>query len=218
MRIMMNKLIASVALATVFMAITQAGAATYTYTGVYSPGNDGNNYYASAAVDLSCAGPCSSGIYTEGGTLTSFTLSIDGPSPSNAPVFSISSSDLNYISSADPTLFGFPSYLTLSNVGGVITITNWSVFADTTGDPALNFAIYTIGNDPINFTQDYYADGSISSGTLNANPGVWTGPGITSATATPLPAALPLFAGGLGVMGLLARRRKRKNTAAIAAA
>lgn len=27
---------------------------------------------------------------------------------------------------------------------------------------------------------------------------------------TPLPAALPLFAGGLGVMGLLARRRKRK--------
>ena len=28
--------------------------------------------------------------------------------------------------------------------------------------------------------------------------------------ATPLPAALPLFAGGLGVMGLLARRRKRK--------
>jgi hypothetical protein len=35
-------------------------------------------------------------------------------------------------------------------------------------------------------------------------------------TATPLPAALPLFAGGLGVIGLLARRRKRK-AAAIAA-
>jgi len=35
--------------------------------------------------------------------------------------------------------------------------------------------------------------------------------------ATPLPAALPLFAGGLGVMGLLTRRRKR-NPAAIAAA
>jgi hypothetical protein len=31
-----------------------------------------------------------------------------------------------------------------------------------------------------------------------------------SVTQTPLPAALPLFAGGLGVMGLLARRRKRK--------
>ena len=35
---------------------------------------------------------------------------------------------------------------------------------------------------------------------------------------SPLPAALPLFAGGLGVMGLLAGRRKRKNAATIAAA
>jgi hypothetical protein len=34
---------------------------------------------------------------------------------------------------------------------------------------------------------------------------------------TPLPAALPLFAGGLGVIGLLARRRKRKATAVLAA-
>jgi hypothetical protein len=37
-------------------------------------------------------------------------------------------------------------------------------------------------------------------------------------SATPLPAALPLFATGVGVIGLLARRRKRKNVAAIAAA
>jgi hypothetical protein len=34
------------------------------------------------------------------------------------------------------------------------------------------------------------------------------------AGAAPLPAALPLFAGGLGVIGLLARRRKQKKTAA----
>ena len=32
--------------------------------------------------------------------------------------------------------------------------------------------------------------------------------------ATPLPAALPMFAGGLGVVGLLARRRKRKAVVA----
>jgi hypothetical protein len=37
-------------------------------------------------------------------------------------------------------------------------------------------------------------------------------------TATPLPAALPLFATGLGAMGLFGWRRKRKNTAAITAA
>jgi len=34
---------------------------------------------------------------------------------------------------------------------------------------------------------------------------------------TPLPAALPLFASGLGALGLLGWRRKRKNAAAIAA-
>ena len=36
-------------------------------------------------------------------------------------------------------------------------------------------------------------------------------------SATPLPPALPLFASGLGVIGLLARRRKRKNAAVIVA-
>ena len=36
---------------------------------------------------------------------------------------------------------------------------------------------------------------------------------FSDGTATPLPAALPLFAGGLGVIGLLARRRKRKKIA-----
>jgi len=36
--------------------------------------------------------------------------------------------------------------------------------------------------------------------------------------STPLPAAMPLFASGLGAMGLFGWRRKRKNTAAIAAA
>ena len=36
--------------------------------------------------------------------------------------------------------------------------------------------------------------------------------------STPLPAALPLFAGGLAVMGLLGRRKKRKNVSAPKAA
>lgn len=37
-------------------------------------------------------------------------------------------------------------------------------------------------------------------------------------TTTPLPATLPLFAGGLGLMGLLSKRRKRKNSATLTAA
>jgi hypothetical protein len=39
-----------------------------------------------------------------------------------------------------------------------------------------------------------------------------------TATVTPLPAALPLFATSLGALGLLGWRRKRKAAAAIAAA
>jgi choice-of-anchor C domain-containing protein len=39
---------------------------------------------------------------------------------------------------------------------------------------------------------------------------------VGNAAPTPLPAALPLFAGGLGVIGLLSRRRKLKARAAVA--
>ncbi len=63
-----------------------------------------------------------------------------------------------------------------------------------------------------------------SSNTL-AFQGLFTNPdstvfidNISAIASTPLPAALPLFAGGLGVMGWLARRRKRKNAAALATA
>jgi hypothetical protein len=41
---------------------------------------------------------------------------------------------------------------------------------------------------------------------------------VTSVSATPLPAALPLFASGLGALGLFGWRRKRKNASALAAA
>ena len=80
---------------------------------------------------------------------------------------------------------------------------------------------------------------SFAIGSFAAQTYVLNGPGITSVTfsgndggfagfanepidtlvltsATPLPAALSLFAGGLGFMGLLAQRKKQK--AALAAA
>jgi hypothetical protein len=56
---------------------------------------------------------------------------------------------------------------------------------------------------------------SVSSATSAEYPGEFLfSPGLV---ATPLPAALPLFASGLGVIGMIAKRRKRKNAAAIAA-
>ena len=58
-----------------------------------------------------------------------------------------------------------------------------------------------------------YAAGYSETGTDS----VWFAQ-VQNVSPTPLPAALPLLAGGLGALGLLGWRRKRKNTAAIAAA
>ena len=47
---------------------------------------------------------------------------------------------------------------------------------------------------------------------------VWNSTGgSTSLSSTPIPAALPLFAGGLGLLGLFGRRRKRQRAEATAA-
>jgi hypothetical protein len=67
-------------------------------------------------------------------------------------------------------------------------VTNW---ADTAFDSGLAFSGLTIGGVPIEGEDDI--------------------------AATPLPAALPLFATGLGALGLLGWRRKRKGAAAVAA-
>jgi hypothetical protein len=204
----------------VMLAMTPAGATTYTYTGIAGSGDDG--YHVSATVDLSCGGACTSGTYYEGGTLTSLALSIVGPTPSNASVFSISSTDANYIGSSNGNIFGVPSYLTLSNAGGVITITNWLVFADINTDTPLgsiNYAIYTTGNDTIGGlgTGDYFDNATlgIGNGSGTSHPGVWSGPGIVS--TTPLPSTWTMLIAGFAGLGFLAYRGTKKRTAALAA-
>ena len=64
-----------------------------------------------------------------------------------------------------------------------------------------------------------YGGGFDPPGTLptNSYPGdVFDSANIEFTAATPVPAALPLFATGLGAMGLFGWRRKRKSAAAIA--
>jgi hypothetical protein len=57
------------------------------------------------------------------------------------------------------------------------------------------------------------------SSTCSNDPSFQTGAvGATLAAATPLPATLPLFAGGLGFVGYLTRRRRKKSNQALAAA
>jgi hypothetical protein len=62
------------------------------------------------------------------------------------------------------------------------------------------------GTGPDSFSSELICNADHS---CTLGPGGQTGDGTT-----PLPAALPLFATGLGAFGLLARRRKRKNAAA----
>jgi hypothetical protein len=65
-----------------------------------------------------------------------------------------------------------------------------------------------------------FAEGTPPTGNayeeIASNPGGF-GVGTFTLTPTPLPAALPLFAGGLGLMGWLGRRRKHKSAALAAA-
>jgi len=65
-------------------------------------------------------------------------------------------------------------------------------------------------------TANYTGPGcfTCTTGTGNYNPGFAN---TATPSATPLPAALPLFATGLGTLGLLGWRRKRKNAAVLAA-
>jgi hypothetical protein len=57
-----------------------------------------------------------------------------------------------------------------------------------------------------------------SSGPIEQTGGDFGNGDYTTVSSTPLPAALPVFAAGLGAIGLLSWRRKRKNAAASAAA
>ena len=58
--------------------------------------------------------------------------------------------------------------------------------------------------------------GTVSSPPTASSPHSTIETGFVS--PTPLPATLPLFAGGAGLIGLLTRSRKRKNSAAVATA
>ena len=63
----------------------------------------------------------------------------------------------------------------------------------------------------------YNSDGNLVSSFGAVSPPDISNTTISLVSATPLPAALPLFAGGLGAMGLLGWRRKRKVGATVAA-
>ena len=110
----------------------------------------------------------------------------------------------------NPTPSGWNGPVLLDNTNGN-AFSDWVVISDTLGQPGLGIPGRV---DVVGITALLVAPGEIG---VN-----WQGVplqgevilgGGTDLQATPLPAALPLFASGLGALGLLGWRRKRKNAA-----
>jgi hypothetical protein len=105
----------------------------------------------------------------------------------------------NFNSAANPT--------TVVLVDGVVTSISWTdyLFA-TSNDHSCGVCLLSLSTTEI--------------GAYNKTSGMLLDADLTlsASAATPLPATLPLFAGGLGFVGYLAKRRKKNATPALAAA
>jgi hypothetical protein len=175
------------ATASVALAANPAHASTYNLTLT-----DSSVPAASGTGVLNIVGTPTTGQYclgascTPGDTLTSLSFTVDGHT------FSTSLPGATGVSATFTagvlTALGFDQA-----VGG-----NFQFHMPAGGNLQYSFQEYS---GPI-----YYTTGLVTSATLITN----------SQSATPLPGALPLFASGLGVAGLVARLRKRK-AAAVAA-
>ena len=123
--------------------------------------------------------------------------------------------------SANFQITNFPvaaNFTSILSQGAVSNVDEWLIAVSA---PSTAYVLTLWLQTPEIGTLADYNGGAIVEAELNAHQGFHLGPFAWtlegSLTPTPLPAALPLFAGGLGVIGLLARCRKRK-AAALAAA
>ncbi|HEY2229969.1 MAG TPA: hypothetical protein VGI22_19955 [Xanthobacteraceae bacterium] len=120
--------------------------------------------------------------------------------------FSNGVQSFNYPNQISILVFNFTNISTDS--AGVITSWNILMFFEPGFDELFTANSGTITEDS--------GQTSRSFGSNQGMPGTWTVT-TTPLTTTPLPSALPLFAGGLAALGLFGWRRKRKNGAALAA-
>jgi hypothetical protein len=196
----MNMKFLSLTTGAVLLGVSHAAANTiYSYTG-----NDFTDIsYIANAFD----------IYTTNSSITgSFTVStplganFDG---TNFPLIDYTFSDgaqtLNNDNSTD-NLFEINT-----NAAGAITAWAIEIIGSVSG------VNYSDAIDVLNLppSLEIFDEGSIESpngafGYVDDDPGIWT------VSQTPLPAAFPLFATGLGALGLFGWRRKRKAQAVVA--
>jgi hypothetical protein len=174
------------------LGLSPANATTYTYSVGYEIGT--------ASVSGTIQTNCNSCDLTAL-DLLSWSFTISGPAN-----FSISGNTATFVAPSD--LLVSPSAITYSPVGGATTFsaTGGAVYFDQEVDvgPADGwYSFLQIFPNGQGIPGTAFTEGSITIGTVSS---------------TPLPAALPLFATGLGAMGLLGWRRKRKASAVLVAA
>jgi hypothetical protein len=116
-----------------------------------------------------------------------------------------------YSISGGPSGVSGSSTLPLSASSGVISFDS---------APPSEYVYFTASNgyalfEPFNGTGEFYLDINGAGAVVGADT---SNPVTLAIETTPLPAALPLFSAGLGVLGLFGWRSKRKNAAALVAA
>jgi hypothetical protein len=118
----------------------------------------------------------------------------------------------------DVKIFSYPSGLGLS------LVTPFDIFTDpsttilsntfqTSGGHIISEDFDAVGFSPERSNRYNFSLASPTGSLQNPGPPILTAMGTPSFNQVPLPAALPLFATGLGALGLLGWRRKRKAQA-----
>jgi hypothetical protein len=205
----------SPAMASSYIVTAAGGPYQLQANGTYGGTNGGASaaYYsadfAESVVSCNCAGT-TYGFYFTISTETDY-LNISEPYKTISPLVPGSIEGFNL--TIETYLSGTPPSITPTATEGPYLV--W----DTTG---FSLAFSTPGNYYVTLNLECgdtsscnnVPDGVDPSNFINLTPE--NEDSIISLNSTPIPAAFPLFASGLGVVGLLARRRKR-NTAALAA-
>jgi hypothetical protein len=175
------------------LSISPAAAATYVYTGLNFTSATGS-YTTSDSVtgSLTVASPL-------GDSMTYVYSTMPTP-------FSWSFSDgVQMISGNDTSNSNVATWLVTTGTTGNIVSWLIDVVIGTASNPPF-IEIFSGGGDTACNSSPCSASGDASNDTA----GSWA----PQTSATPLPAALPLFAGGLGMMGWIGSRRRHKRQTA----
>jgi hypothetical protein len=204
-----------------------AGAAGYTSSSAFNAATAGDSF----TVEQYASGTAGQ-LIPNGGSFDGLTYSVTGLGLFGTVNGSIISNQFNSFSGfslggnqsgGDQFFFGgdsvtvtFPSPITAFGVF-------FNVNADS-GNYGLNTSVGNVSTGSTSFDTSTFVFDGITSATAfssvtffstSSSSGSYNIPEIEYVTATPLPAALPLFASGLGALGLFGWRRKRKNDATL---